>query len=67
MRVNMLIDDALIKTALEATGLPTKRAVIAEALRLLVRLKSQEEIRSLRGQLQCEGNLHRQPSNPKYE
>ena len=38
------------------TGLTTKRAVIEEALRLLVRLKSQEEVRNLRGQLHWEGD-----------
>ena len=39
------------------TGLTTKRAVIEEALRLLVRLKSQEEVCNLRGKLHWEGDL----------
>lgn len=34
-----------------------KKAVIEEALRTLVRLKSQEQVRSLRGRLRWEGDL----------
>jgi Arc/MetJ family transcription regulator len=57
MRTNVVIDDELMAAALESTGLKTKRAVIEEALRTLVRLKAQENTRSLRGKLQWEGNL----------
>ncbi len=57
MRTNVLIDDELMAAALESTGLKTKKAVIEEALRTLVRLKAQEHVRSLRGKLQWEGNL----------
>ncbi|MCD6289032.1 MAG: type II toxin-antitoxin system VapB family antitoxin [Anaerolineae bacterium] len=38
-------------------ALRTKRAVIEDALRTLVRLKTQEEVRPLRGKLRWEGNL----------
>lgn len=58
MRTNIVIDDTLLTEALSCTGLSTKKAVIEEALRTLVRLKSQEQIRSLRGQLRWEGDLH---------
>lgn len=58
MRTNIVIDDALLSEALSCTGLPTKKAVIEEALRTLVRLKSQEQVRSLRGQLRWEGDLY---------
>lgn len=57
MRTNVVIDDELMAEALETTGLGTKKAVIEEALRTLVRLKKQEQVRSLRGKLQWEGNL----------
>jgi hypothetical protein len=40
-----------------SSGLKTKRAVIEQALQLLVRLKAQEGVRSLRGQMQWEGDL----------
>lgn len=57
MRTNVVIDDELMAAALETTGLKTKKAVIEEALRTLVRLKAQERIRALRGKLQWEGDL----------
>jgi Arc/MetJ family transcription regulator len=57
MRTNVVIDDDLLAAAMKATGLRTKKAVIDEALRTLVRLKSQEQIRALRGQLHWEGDL----------
>jgi Arc/MetJ family transcription regulator len=57
MRTNVVIDDGLLAEASAYTGLSTKKAVIEEALRTLVRLKSQEKIRSLRGSLHWEGNL----------
>ena len=41
MRTNIEIDDKLMAQALKLTGLPTKRAVVEEGLRLVVRLRSQ--------------------------
>jgi len=57
MRTNILIDDALMTEALRVTGLPTKKAVVEEALRTLLRLRAQEQTRALRGSLQWEGDL----------
>lgn len=57
MRIDVVIDSALVAEAMKYTGLPTKKAVIEEALRTLVHLRSQEQIRSLRGKLHWEGNL----------
>ena len=57
MRTNVVLDDELMEKAMRYTGLTTKRAVIEEALRLLVRLKSQEEVLNLRGKLHWEGDL----------
>ncbi len=51
MRTNIDIDDALMAAAQEATGLPTKRAVVEEGLRTLVRLREQQGIRALRGRI----------------
>jgi Arc/MetJ family transcription regulator len=58
MRTNVVIDDELMAEALESTGLNTKKAVIEEALRTLVRLNKQGQVRSLRGKLQWEGDLN---------
>jgi Arc/MetJ family transcription regulator len=57
MRTNVVIDEALMAEAMKYTGLSTKKAVIEEALRTLVRLKAQEQIRTLRGELHWEGDL----------
>ena len=56
MRTNVVIDDRLMEEALAATGLPTKRAVIEEALRRLVQISRQRELLKLRG-IGWEGDL----------
>ena len=58
MRTNVIVDDELMTQAMKYTGLKTKKAVIEEALRTLIRLKAQEEVRSLRGKLRWEGDLN---------
>ena len=57
MRTNIEINDDLMRSALAATGLPTKRAAVEEGLRLLVRLRRQEAILSLRGKVAWTGDL----------
>lgn len=49
MRTNIVIDDELMKEAMQLSGLKTKREVVEEALRTLVRLKRQEGILELKG------------------
>ena len=48
---NIAIDDQLIADAQQITGIKTKRAVVEEALRLLVQIKRQEEIKAWRKKL----------------
>ena len=57
IRTNIVIDEELMARAKELTGLSTKRAVVEEALRVLVGLKEQEAVRGLRGRLRWEGDL----------
>lgn len=58
MRTNIVIDDELLAEAMKASQLPTKQAVIEAGLHaLILRMKAQEEIRSLRGKLHWEGDL----------
>jgi Arc/MetJ family transcription regulator len=57
MRTNIVIDDKLMRDALRASGLKTKREAVEEALRTLVRLKRQEEIRKFRGKLAWSGDV----------
>ena len=57
MRTNIVIDDDLMNAALSVSGLKTKKDVVEEALRLLVRRGEQQKVRALRGKLKWEGNL----------
>ena len=57
MRTNIVIDEVLIKEAQKLTALPTKKAVVDEALRTLIRLKKQETVLTLRGKIRWQGNL----------
>jgi Arc/MetJ family transcription regulator len=57
MRTNVDIDDELMRKALEASGEPTKKATIEEALKLMIRIKAQAGIRRLRGKVEWEGDL----------
>jgi Arc/MetJ family transcription regulator len=57
MRTNIVIDDKLMRDAMRATGLETKKETVELALRTLLRLQRQKEIRSLRGKLDWSGDL----------
>ncbi len=57
MRTNIEIDNDLIEQARRLTGLATKKAIVDEALRVLIQQYEQREIRQLRGKLRWEGNL----------
>jgi len=65
MRTNIVIDESLMNEARKLTMLPTKKAVVDEALRTLIRLKRQERILSFRGKVRWEGDLDqlRSPRN----
>ena len=57
MRTNIDIDDELMDKALELSGAPTKRAVVEEALRLLIATRRQGGLRKVRGKVKWEGDL----------
>jgi Arc/MetJ family transcription regulator len=57
MRTNIVLEDALVEKARKLTGLKTKRAVVEEGLRTLIRLREQEKVRDLFGKLHWEGDL----------
>jgi Arc/MetJ family transcription regulator len=57
MRTTILIDGKLLRKAMKATGLKTKRAVVEAGLQALIQIKSQADIRRWRGQVQWEGDL----------
>ena len=53
-----MIDDKLMRDALRATGLKTKREVVEEALQTLLRLRRQAKLRQFRGKLEWHGDLN---------
>ncbi|GAO00428.1 hypothetical protein Gxy13693_046_054 [Komagataeibacter xylinus NBRC 13693] len=57
MRTNIIIDDALMTDALKASGVKTKKEAVELGLRMLIRLKQQRELRTLRGKLDWQGDL----------
>ena len=59
MRTNIDIDDRLMEEAMKSSGSRTKRAAVEAGLRLLIRTRSQDSIRKLRGKIKWEGDLER--------
>lgn len=57
MRTNIVIDDALMRDALRASGAKSKREAVELGLRTLLKLKQQQQIRSLRGKIAWQGEL----------
>jgi len=57
MRTNIEIDDKLMKSAMKTLGKKTKRETVEEALRRVVNLGKQAEIKKLFGKVQWDGNL----------
>ncbi len=61
-RTNIELDEELVGKALAATGLKTKKAVVEEGLKLLVRLRGQEKLKDLAG-IRWEGDLDQMRRN----
>ncbi len=59
MRTNIDIDDVLLAEAQKASGQPTKKQTVEQALRLMVRLRKQEEVDASFGRYHWRGNLRR--------
>jgi len=58
MEVKVKIDDQLVQSALQLSGLGTQKEVVEEALKAFVQLLQQNSIKSLRGKLNWEGDLN---------
>lgn len=59
MPTNLDLDEQLVAEALRLSGLRTKKAVVEEGLRALIRLHRQADVRRLRG------SLHWQDPDPQ--
>ncbi len=59
MRTNIEIDDRLMRDTLKITGLRTKREVVELALKELLRLRQQADLKKLKGKFHWEGDLEK--------
>ena len=57
MRTNIDIDDELMAEAMRRSGAATKRALVEEALRLLIQTRRQGALRKWRGKIKWQGDL----------
>ena len=60
MRTNIVIEDQLMRDAMQASGARTKREAVELGLRTLVNLDQQKRIKDFRGRLPWDGDLESQ-------
>jgi Arc/MetJ family transcription regulator len=60
MRTNIVLDEALVERARELTGIKTRRKLVDEALRSLIRERERLSLLDLKGKIRfAEGYDHR--------
>ena len=59
MRTNIDLDDTLMAEAQKASGQTTKKQTVEEALRLMIRLRRQQDVDSAFGKYRWRGDLAR--------
>jgi Arc/MetJ family transcription regulator len=59
MRTNIEIDDTLMAEAQKVSGLATKKQTVEQALRLMIRLRRQQEVDLAFGKYRWRGDLAR--------
>ena len=59
MLTNIAVDDNLMAEAMKFSNMEAKNAVVEKGLHLLIQLKKQERIKSLRGKLIWDSDLNR--------
>jgi Arc/MetJ family transcription regulator len=59
MRTNIDIDEKLMADAQKASGFATKKQTVEEALRLMVKLRRQQEVSTAFGKYRWRGDLGR--------
>jgi Arc/MetJ family transcription regulator len=59
MRTNIDIDDALMAEAQKVSGETTKKQTVEQALRLMIKLRRQQEVDKAFGKYRWRGNLAR--------
>ena len=51
MRTNIVIDDEIMRTAMEVSGIRTKKGVVEQALREFVENRTRKNLAELRGKI----------------
>ena len=59
IRTNIEIDDTLMAEAQKASGHATKKQTVEQALRLMIRLRAQQDVGGAFGKYRWRGNLAR--------
>lgn len=59
MRTNIDIDDNLMADAQRVSGFTTKKQTVEEALRLMIKLRRQQDVGAAFGKFRWRGNLDR--------
>ena len=67
MRTNIEIDDKLMRKAMRVSGAPTKKALVEQALQMLVRINGQGAIRKWFGRIQWDGDLEWSRTKNKWD
>ncbi|MBD3342625.1 MAG: type II toxin-antitoxin system VapB family antitoxin [Candidatus Lokiarchaeota archaeon] len=67
MKINIKIDDKIMELALKTSGLKTKREVVEEGLKALIKIQNQAKLKSLRGKLHWEGDIEQMRNSIKNE
>ena len=67
IRISVVLDAALVERVKKLTRINTTWGIVVQALRLLVRLSEQAEVRELRGKLHWEGNLDEMRESLQYD
>ncbi len=66
MRTNIDIDDDLMKEAIKLTKLKSKKEVVNKALQEIIKTEKINQLRSLRGKINWEGNLEEMRTYDKW-
>ncbi len=67
MRTNIEINDRLIAQAIKLSGLPTKRAAVEAALKLLIRTRQQGSVRELFGKIPLDIDLEQTRQGRRFD
>jgi len=59
MRTNIDIDDSLMEEARKVSGQATKKQIVEQALRLMIKLRRQHEVGTAYGKFRWRGDLAR--------